>query len=142
MGEIVFPQANQHAVVSIVEDELLDEFRAVLELLLERLRSPVLDKVGQLSQKAAARERVSSLAWPIANSSSNWSNTKTGRTCRPSTVCRIKLRRWKCPQSVSLVSDADASDRPPASTIARVTAAVTCSERGGERRVIEANGDR
>ncbi len=82
MGQIVLAQADQHAVVSIVEDELLDQLGAFVQSLLERLGRPVLDHVGQLGQKL--------------------------RCAESSVLARLADRE----QLLELVEDEDGTDRP------------------------------
>ena len=133
LRQVVLAQADEHAVVAVIEDELLGQLGALFEPTFERLPARRFStKSASSVRKAAALARVASLAWPIANSSSNWSKTKTGRTGRPSAVRSCKLRRWKCSQSgLAGLRSSAASGRPPTSPMARVTAAMTCSARGG-----------
>ena len=93
MRKIILARRDEYPVVPIIKDELLHQLGAVVQSPLERRRRPVFDQVGQFRQEERGPRPRSSLAWPIAKSSSNWSNTRTGRTGRPSAVCRIKVRR-------------------------------------------------
>ena len=62
MRKIIFAEADEYPVVAIIEDELLDQLGAVVESALEGQGARFSTRSASSVRKAAARDRVSSLA--------------------------------------------------------------------------------